>query len=112
MATSGFKDFSVNSTGTIKIRYKWTAGTPNIANNFTPVNWTLQLISTTSGSNIISSANKAYSVVTDGTTSSGTNTVGINGGAKKTLASGSKNIYHNADGTKTFNFSFSHRLPI
>ncbi len=112
MATSGYKDFSVNSTGTIKIRYKWTAGTPNIANNFTPVNWTLQLISTTSGSNIISSANKAYSVVTDGTTTSGTNTVGINGGATKTLASGSKNIYHNADGTKTFNFSFSQEIGI
>lgn len=112
MATSGYKDFNVNSTGTIKIRYKWTAGTPNIANNFTPVNWTLQLISTTSGSNIISSANKAYSVVTDGTTSSGTNAVGINGGATKTLASGSKNIYHNADGTKTFNFSFSQEIGI
>ena len=112
MATSGYKDFNVNSTGTIKIRYKWTAGTQNIANNFTPVNWTLQLISTTSGSNIISSANKAYSVVTDGTETKGTNTIGLNGGATKTLASGSKNIYHNADGTKTFNFSFSQEIAI
>lgn len=112
MATSGYKDFNVNSTGTIKIRYKWTAGTPNIANNFTPVNWTLQLISTTSESDIISSANKAYSVVTDGTEKKGTNTIGLNGGATKTLASGSKNIYHNADGTKTFNFSFSQEIAI
>ena len=112
MATSGYKDFNVNSGGNIKIRYKWTAGTQNIANNFTPVNWELQLISTSTGHSIVSSANKNYSVVTDGTTKSGTNTIGLNGGATKTLASGSKNIYHNADGTKTFNFSFSQEIGI
>ena len=112
MATSGYKDFNVNSGGNIKIRYKWTAGTQNIANNFTPVNWELQLISTSSGHSIVSSANKSYSVVTDGTTTSGTNTIGLSGGATKTLASGSKNIYHNADGTKTFNYSFSQEIGI
>lgn len=112
MATSGYKDFNVNSGGNIKIRYKWTAGTQNIANNFTPVSWTLQLISTSSGHSIVSSANKAYSVTTDGTTTNGINTIGLSGGATKTLASGSKNIYHNADGTKTFNYSFSQEIGI
>ena len=112
MATSGYKDFNVNSGGNIKIRYKWTAGTANIANNFTPVNWELQLISTSSGHSISSSANKTYKVTTDGTEKSGTNTIGLTGGTTKTLASGSKNIYHNADGTKTFSFSFSQEINI
>lgn len=46
MAKSGYKDFAVTSDDYIKLRYSWSAGTPNIANNFTPVNWSLQLIST------------------------------------------------------------------
>lgn len=112
MATSGYKDFNVTSDGLIKIRYKWTAGTPNIANNFTPVNWILQEISTNSKAVINSSVAKDFSVTTDGTKASGTNTVGINGGITRTLASGSKNIYHNSDGTKTFNFSFSQEFNI
>ena len=112
MASSGYKDFAVSGDGYIKIRYSWSAGTANVANNFTPVNWTLQLISSNSSANISSSTSKSYSVVTDGTTASGTNTVGLNGGATRTLASGSKNIYHNADGTKTFNYSFSQAFNI
>ena len=112
MATSGYKDFNVNSGGNIKIRYKWTAGTQNIANNFTPVNWELQLISTSAGHSISSSASKSYTVTTDGTKTTGTNNVGISGNATKTLASGSKNIYHNADGTKTFDYSFSQAFNI
>ena len=45
MAKSGNTTINVTSDGYIKLRYSWSAGTPNIANNFTPVNWTLQLIS-------------------------------------------------------------------
>lgn len=112
MASSGYKDFAVSGDGYIKIRYSWSAGTANVANNFTPVNWTLQLISSNSSANISSSVAKNYSVTTDGTVSSGTNTVGLNGGATRTLASGSKNIYHNSDGTKTFNYSFSQAFNI
>lgn len=112
MAKSGYKDFTVTNDGYIKLRYSWSAGTPNIANNFTPINWTLQLISTNSKANISSTASNNYSVTTDGTTSSGTNTVGLNGGATRTLASGSKNIYHGTDGKKTFNFSISQAFDI
>ena len=103
MAKSGNTTINVTSDGLIKLRYSWSAGTPNIANNFTPVNWTLQLISSSSSANINSSASKDYSVRTDGTPKTGTNTIGLSGGATKTLASGSKNIYHNADGLKAKN---------
>lgn len=112
MAKSGYKDVNVTSDGYIKLRYSWSAGTPNTANNFTPINWTLQLISTNSTANISSTASKNYSVTTDGTKKEGTNTVGLNGGATRTLASGSKNIYHGSDGKKTFNYSFSQAFNI
>lgn len=110
MAKSGYKDVTVANY--IKLRYSWTAGTQNIANNYTPVTWKLQLISSNSSANINSSASKDYSVTTDGTKKTGTNTVGLSGGATKTLASGTKNIYHNSDGTKTFNYSFSQEFGI
>lgn len=112
MAKSGYKDFTVTSDGYIKLRYSWSAGTPNTANNFTPVNWALSLISTNSKANINSTASKACSVTTDGTKKDVTNTVGLNGGATKTLASGSKNIYHGSNGKKTFSYSFSQAFNI
>ena len=110
MAKSGYKDVAVANY--IKLRYSWTAGTPNEANNYTPVSWKLQLISSNSSANISSTASKDYSVTTDGTNKSGTNTIGLSGGSTKTLASGSKNIYHNSDGTKIFNYSFSQEFGI
>lgn len=110
MAKSGYTDVTVANY--IKLRYSWEAGTQNIAGNYTPISWELQLISSNSSANISSSASKDYSVTTDGTKKSGTNTVGLSGGATKTLASGTKNVYHNSDGTKTFNYSFSQEFAI
>jgi len=110
MATSGYKDVTV--AGSIKLRFSWTAGKQNIENNYTPVNWVLQLISSNSTAKISSTASKDYSVTVDGKTWSGTNTIGLSGNATKTLASGSKNIYHNSDGTKSFSYSFSQEIAI
>lgn len=109
-ATSGSTEVTVANY--IKLKFSWTAGTQNVANNYTPVNWTLQLISSNSTARISSTAAKNYSVTVDGKTWSGTNTVGLSGGATKTLASGSKNIYHNSDGTKSFSYSFSQSFDI
>lgn len=111
MATSGYTDVAVASY--IKLRFSWSAGKQNITNNYTPVTWKLQLISSNSSANISSTAKKDCSVTLNGTkVFSGTNTVGLSGGATKTLASGTRNIYHNADGTKTFSYSFSQELAI
>lgn len=110
MASSGYKEVTVANY--IKLKFSWTAGTSNVANNYTPVSWKLQLISTNSSANISSSAAKDYSVTVDGKTWSGTNTVGLSGGATKTLASGSKNIYHDSDGTKDFSYSFKQEFAI
>ena len=110
MATSGYTDVTVASY--IKLRFSWTAGTQSIANNYTPLTWKLQLISSNSSANINSTVSKDWSVTINGTTKSGTNTVGLSGGATKTLASGSINIYHNSDGTKSFSYSFSQEFAI
>ena len=112
MATSGSTTVNVVSGGYIKLKYSWTAGTQNIASNYTPISWKLELISTGSGANIQSTASKDYSVTTNGNKKSGTNTIGLSAGATKTLASGTQNIYHNSDGTKSFSYSFSQEIAI
>jgi hypothetical protein len=112
MATSGSKKIYIKSGAYIYLLFSWTAGTQNIANNYTPINWTLKIVSEGNGANISSSASKDYSVTVDGQTWKGTNTIGIAAGASKTLASGTKNVYHNADGSKTFSYSFSQEIAI
>ena len=100
----------VTISGQIKLRFTWSQSSQSIANNNSVVSWSLQLIST-SGS-ISSSASKSWNVTVNGTNYSGTNTVGISTNTTKTLASGTTTIAHNADGTKSFSFSFSQQFDI
>lgn len=94
----------------ITLRFGWWQDSQSIANNSSVVGWHLQLIA--SGASISSSASKSWSVTVNGSNYSGTDTVGVSNGATKTLASGSTTIAHNADGTKTFSFSFSQQFDI
>lgn len=113
MATEGIKKVNVVSSGNIYLLFSWKEfGTVNIEKNYTPILWELQIISAGNGANIQSTAAKDYSVTVDGQTWKGTNTIGVSAGSAKTLASGTKNIYHNADGTKTFSYSFSQEIAI
>lgn len=109
MAKSGSTSVVVTSWDTLK--FTWSAGTQSIANNNTVVSWRLELVSTSSGQ-INSTASKSWSVTVNGTTYSGTNTVGIANNSTKLLASGSTTIAHNTDGTKTFSYSFSQQFGI
>ena len=94
----------------IMLRFGWWQESQSIANNNSVVGWHLQLIA--SGGSISSSASKSWSVTVNGSNYSGTNTIGVSNGATKTLASGSTTVAHNADGTKTFGFSFSQQFDI
>ena len=94
----------------ITLRFNWSQSSQSIANNNSVVSWNLQLIA--SGGSISSSASKAWNVTVNGSNYSGSNTVGISNGQTKTLASGSTTIGHNADGTKSFSFSFSQQFDI
>ena len=94
----------------ITLRFGWWQESQSIANNNSVVGWHLQLIA--SGGSISSSTSKSWSVTVNGSNYSGTNTIGVSNGATKTLASGSTTVAHNADGTKTFSFSFSQQFDI
>lgn len=109
MATSGSTSVSVTAYDTLK--FSWVQVGQNTASNYTTINWSLQLISGTAGQ-IISSAQKAWSVTVNGTTYSGTNSVAIGNNTTATLASGQTTITHGQDGTKSFNYSFSQEFNI
>lgn len=109
MASSGSKSVAVTSYDTLK--FTWAQVSQSIANNTTKISWVLQLIAGSSG-RISSTASKDWSVTVNGSTYSGTNTVGVANNATKTLASGSTTITHNADGTKSFSYSFSQEFGI
>lgn len=109
MASSGSKSVAVTSWDTLK--FSWAQVSQSVTNNTTVISWTLQLIATSSGA-INSTATKDWSVTVNGTDYSGTNTVGISNNSTKTLASGKTTISHNADGTKSFSYSFSQEFGI
>ena len=94
----------------ITLRFNWSQSSQSIAKNNSVVSWNLQLIA--SGGSISSSASKSWNVTVNGSNYSGSNTVGISNGQTKTLASGSTTVGHNADGTKSFSFSFSQQFDI
>ena len=94
----------------ITLRFGWWQDSQSIANNSSVVGWHLQLV--TSGGSISSSAPKSWNVTVNGSNYSGTCTIGVGTNATKTLTSGSTTIYHNADGTKSFSFSFSQQFDI
>lgn len=104
MATSGYADVAVTAYDTL--RFNWSRSGVSIAENKSDVSWNLQLISSNYGA-ISSSASRAWNVNVNGSAYSGTTNVSIGNNTSKILASGSTAIPHNADGTKSFAFSFS-----
>lgn len=109
MASNGSTSVSVTTYDTLK--FNWVQVSQSIPNNYTVVNWSLQLVAGSAGQ-IISSAPKAWSVTVNGTTYAGTNSVAISNSTTKTLASGQTVIAHNSDGSKSFSYSFSQEFAI
>jgi hypothetical protein len=109
MATSGYIDVKATTYNTV--RFAWERTSSNITTNKSVVKWTLSLIAGSNGY-ISSSEKKYWSVVINGTGYNGSNYIGINNNETKTLATGSTTIPHNADGTKTFSFSFAQDFNI
>lgn len=104
MATSGSTSVTVTAYDTLK--FSWWRNSYSTSGNYTDIGWKMELIATNYGL-ISSSVAKNWSVTVNGTNYSGTNYISIGNNATKTLASGTTRIYHNADGTKTFSYSFS-----
>ena len=109
MATQGGVIVKVTSYNNLK--FSWEVASYSVANNSTTINWKLELTADANG-RISSTASKVWSVTIDGEKKTGTNTVGIAASSTKTLASGSKEIKHNNDGSKTFSYSFTQEFNI
>lgn len=97
-----------NGNGRFTLRLTLTEGAYSVANNTSPVNYTLSLIANTSynfwGYSI------GYSVTLDGVTVASqakTGSYTLNGYSSLSLCSGTATISHNSDGTKTLPLSFS-----
>ena len=104
MAKSGIKDIKVTDWDTL--RFIWWEHERRTTQNETLVGWELQLISTTYGA-IYSNPLREWNVTVNGTAYSGSVSVAINNNETRVLASGKTTVPHNADGTKTFSYSFS-----
>ena len=109
MATSGSASVTVTSYDTLQ--FSWSQSSQNVANNTTTISWSLKLIAGSYGA-IYSSTSRSWGVTINGTSYSGSGTVAIGNNETRTLASGSTTISHNADGTKTFSYSFSQDFQI
>ena len=106
---SGSKSVAATSYDTLK--FSWWENSQSIDGNYTIVGWKLELIAASYGY-ISSSASKSWSVTVNGSSYSGSNTIGISNNSTKTLASGTTTISHGSDGTKSFDYSFSQQFSI
>ena len=104
MATSG--SVTVKVTGYDNLVFNWELVSQSIENNSSVVSWEMLLVAIGASGAIESGVKKPWEVVVNGNRYTGSGTTGISGGETKVLASGSTTIPHNADGSKTFAFSF------
>ena len=109
MANSGYTDVAVTNNTTL--HFYWELNSQSVESNYSNISWVMQLITDAYGK-ISSTATKSWSVTVNGQGYSGTNTIGIGTNSTKTLASGSTTIWHNSDGSKYFDYSFSQQFNI
>lgn len=108
MALSGSTTVKVTSYDNLV--FSWTA-TQSVADNASTIAWTMSIVTTDKG-RIDSSLKKNWKVIVNGVTYSGTNYIAVGNNSTKTLASGTTVIEHNADGTKSFSYSFTQQIEV
>lgn len=90
------------------VKLEWETASQNVENNYSILTYTLSIYRS---NNIPTTAAKSYSIVFNGSTvASGSTTIG--GSGTKTIKTGNLLMYHNADGTKTFDFSFAQQIDV
>ena len=109
MANSGSKSVAFTSWDTLK--FSWWISSQSVENNSSVVSWKMELIAGTWG-RIDATSQSAWEITVNGTKYTGKENIGIANNATKTLASGSTTIAHNADGSKSFSYSFSQTMHI
>lgn len=110
MATSGSSTKAV--TKWTNLIFSWSRTSVDIANNKSTIKWELKLQATKADGYIYSTPARAWKVVVNGETKTGTASVDLRTTTAKVLASGSTTIAHNNDGTKQFAFSYTQNFSI
>ena len=111
MATSGSIQTNVQGIYAYTVKLSWTRTSYSVTSNSSTLSWTLTLSSPDSfGAGITFANNQDYSVNIGGISYSGTSNCNIGQGETKTLASGTTTLSHNADGTKSFSYSFTQKV--
>ncbi|MGN0907847.1 MAG: DUF859 family phage minor structural protein, partial [Bullifex sp.] len=90
----------------------WDVTSQSITDNTSTVRVRVQLVSTGSSYNIISSATKNGSVSINGTTYKFTFSANLTGGQTKTLDDRTVTVAHGSNGAKTCSFSFSAAINV
>lgn len=114
MATSGTieKKFHGNSSGGYYFGIDWKVNSQSTSNNSSNVTASVFIRSSGNGYTISSTASKNITLTINGTSYSGTATVGIGTNTKKTLLTKTVDVKHNSDGTKTCAFACSGALGL
>jgi len=102
MAMSGVLKKDFHKSGVFTLQIEWSVTSQSTENNTSVVEAKMYLISNMSGGTISSSTSKNGSIIIDGNTynHSGLN-VSISSGQKKLLATSTRTVTHNPDGTKS-----------
>lgn len=88
-----------------RVQISWNVNSQNVANNTSNVTVKAQLVSTSSGYYISSSATKNGSLTINGTTYNFTFSASLSGSQTKTVFTKTVDIPHNSDGSKTLSMS-------
>lgn len=105
MATSGsVKSGTAGSGGKSYFLVEWSRTSYSIPNNTSTISWTLKVVA---GNYWYTNAIRIDYVKINGTTVKGSETYSNISNTTKTLASGTLDIPHNSDGTKTFSIQLS-----
>lgn len=111
MANSGSK--SVSFTQWDDLKFSWWISSQSVENNSSVVSWKMELVSGKYGEIVANEwAKSPWEITVNGTKYTGEENIGIGNNTTKTLASGSTTIAHNADGSKSFSYSFSQSVHI
>lgn len=105
MATSGSKTSEALSW--IDLKFSWWQISQSINTNSTEIGWKMEAIT---GGGAVYVSNRTWTVSIDGKSYTGKVNVRLDENSTQTLASGTATIVHNADGSKTFAYSFTQQF--
>lgn len=106
MALKGSVSVEATPNGHDLLVFTWEAVQDAVAKTST-ISWVLQLVADASGAlNVTNAEIYPWAVTIDGQAFSGKSNIYIQANQTKTLATGSAVLSHDADGTKSFEFSF------